>query len=186
MFYPILSFSFIILYLFAELDLSNNRISMLPGEMTNCTQLESIDISSNSFVTLPPVLAEMPSITKIIARKNYVAELDVEVVASLGNLATLNLEENPLNKTTYEDLERLTSLQILLSPRTMLRAAVMGSLVPWRHMATESVLPAGMKPTLMSGRGNSVPRSFTSSFWSRAVRTSRAVNIWEGGGQTEV
>ena len=92
---------------------------MLPGEMTNCTQLESIDISSNSFVTLPPVLAEMPSITKIIARKNYVAELDVEVVASLGNLATLNLEENPLNKTTYEDLERLTSLQILLSPRTM-------------------------------------------------------------------
>ena len=119
MFYPILSFSLIILYLFAELDLSNNRISMLPGEMTNCTQLESIDISSNSFVTLPPVLAEMPSITKIIARKNYVAELDVEVVASLGNLATLNLEENPLNKTTYEDLERLTSLQILLSPRTM-------------------------------------------------------------------
>ena len=92
---------------------------MLPGEMTNCTQLESIDISSNSFVTLPPVLAEMPSITKIIARKNYVAELDVEVVASLGNLATLNLEENPLNKTTYEDLERLTSLQILLSPRTL-------------------------------------------------------------------
>jgi Leucine-rich repeat (LRR) protein len=105
--------------LIKELDLSNNRISMLPGEMTNCTQLESIDISSNSFVTLPPVLAEMPSIKKIIARKNYMAELDVEVVASLGNLATLNLEENPLNKTTYEDLERLTSLQILLSPRTM-------------------------------------------------------------------
>ena len=55
-------------YLISELDLSNNRISVLPGEMTNCAQLERIDISSNSFVTLPPVLAEMPSIIEINAR----------------------------------------------------------------------------------------------------------------------
>ena len=55
-------------YLFPELDLSNNRISVLPGEMTNCAQLERIDISSNSLVTLPPVLAEMPSIIEINAR----------------------------------------------------------------------------------------------------------------------
>ena len=55
-------------YLFSELDLSNNRISVLPGEMTSCAQLERIDISSNSFVTLPPVLAEMSSIIEINAR----------------------------------------------------------------------------------------------------------------------
>ena len=57
-----------LILLFAELDLSNNRISVLPGEMTACSQLERLDISSNSFVTLPPVLAEIPSLREINAR----------------------------------------------------------------------------------------------------------------------
>jgi len=105
--------------LIKELDLSNNRISVLPGEMTNCAQLERIDISSNSFVTLPPVLAEMPSLIEINARKNYVAELDVEaMVTGLGSLETLNLEENPVNKKSYEELGALTKVRVLLSPRS--------------------------------------------------------------------
>jgi len=104
--------------LIRELDLSNNRISVLPGEMTNCAQLERIDISFNSFVTLPPVLAEMPSLVEINARRNYVAELDLEaMVAGLCSLESLNLEENPVNKNTYEELERLTKVRVLLSPR---------------------------------------------------------------------
>ena len=86
--------------------------------MTNCSQLERIDISSNSFVTLPPVLAEMPSLVEINARKNYVAELDVEaMVTGLGSLETLNLEENPLSKVSYEELSRVERVKVLLSPR---------------------------------------------------------------------
>ena len=87
--------------------------------MTNCSQLERINISSNSFVTLPPVLAEMPSLVEINARKNYVAELDVEaMVTGLGSLETLNLEENPINKKSYDELEGVTKVRVLLSPRS--------------------------------------------------------------------
>jgi len=104
--------------LIKELNLSNNRVSVLPGEMTACTQLETINISANSFVTLPPVLAELPALTTILASNNYVADVDLDTLLVTGSLEKLDLEQNPLNKSTYEDLARVTSVRVLLSPRT--------------------------------------------------------------------
>ena len=40
------------------LNLSTNRLSSLPNEIVNCTQLESVDISVNSFVVFPTILLE--------------------------------------------------------------------------------------------------------------------------------
>ena len=68
--------------------------------------------------TAEGVPGEMPSLVEINARRNYVAELDLEaMVAGLCSLESLNLEENPVNKNTYEELERLTKVRVLLSPR---------------------------------------------------------------------
>merc|ERR1712165_409349 len=102
--------------LITELNLSNNRISALPTEMTNCSQLEKIDISSNSFVQLPSCLTEMPQLKSLNASKNFVAEVELETVSSTG-LEILNLEENPLSKSCYEEMCRLTRVRVLLSPR---------------------------------------------------------------------
>ena len=112
----------ILIIFYLELKLSNNRVSSLPTEMTNCTQLEHVDISSNSFVTLPPVLGQIPSLKTILARKNYLADVDVEIILGASNLETIDLEENPLSKKTYDELSQLsgsdTRVRILLSPRT--------------------------------------------------------------------
>merc|ERR1712038_2180406 len=78
--------------LIKELNLSNNRVSVLPGEMTACTQLETINI--------------------------YVADVDLDTLLAAGSLEKLDLEQNPLNKSIYEDLARVTSVRVLLSPRT--------------------------------------------------------------------
>jgi len=108
--------------LIKELKLSNNRVSSLPTEMTNCTQLEHVDISSNSFVTLPPVLGQIPSLKTILARKNYLADVDVEIILGASNLETIDIEENPLSKKTYDEMSELSGsesrVKILLSPRT--------------------------------------------------------------------
>ena len=61
-------------------------------------------------------------------------------------------------------------------PRAIWRAAVTGSLLPWRHIATQSVLPAGMSPTLMSACGKLSFLSLTSSLLSLAVLTMRPLN----------
>lgn len=85
--------------------------------MSNCTQLESIDISANSFVQLPPVLAEIPSLNKVNASKNFIADVEIEAMLSLGNLEHVNLEENPINKPVYEELAKITAIRVVLSPR---------------------------------------------------------------------
>jgi len=103
--------------LITELNLARNRISSLPNEMSNCTLLESIDISANSFVQLPPVLAEIPSLNKVNASKNFIADVEIEAMLSLGNLEHVNLEENPINKAVYEELAKITAIRVVLSPR---------------------------------------------------------------------
>merc|ERR1739845_326759 len=57
-----------------ELNLSHNRMSTLPEEISKCTQLETVDISHNSFISLPNCLFNLPKIIKINARKNYIGE----------------------------------------------------------------------------------------------------------------
>ena len=39
-------------------------------------------------------------------------------MTGLGSLETLNLEENPVNKKSYEELGSLTEVRVLLSPRS--------------------------------------------------------------------
>ena len=106
----------IYLSFFAELNLSNNRISALPSELTNCSQLEKIDISANSFVQLPACLTDLPQLKSLNASKNFVAEVEIEAVVGSG-LETLNLEGNPLSKSCYDEMSRLTTVRVLLSPR---------------------------------------------------------------------
>jgi len=107
-----LSFSLI-----TELDLSGNRISGLPSEMTVCTALEFVDISSNSLVSLPPVLFQLSSIHNIKAGKNFIADVDVEAVMSCETLESLGLEENPLSPASHENLNQIDSIRITVSPR---------------------------------------------------------------------
>jgi Leucine-rich repeat (LRR) protein len=102
-----------------DLNISNNRISALPAEMSALTQLETINISANSFVNLPPVLAEMPSLAKVLAGKNFIADVEVEAILSCPNLEHLSLEENPLRREVYDELSTVTSIRVTLSPREL-------------------------------------------------------------------
>merc|ERR1712126_331083 len=109
---PKLAMSFTLI---TELDVSNNRISMLPAELTACSLLETVNISGNSFVQLPPVLAEVPSLIKVIASKNFIADVEVETLEALPALEHLDLEQNPLRKETYDSLAKMTSCRVILS-----------------------------------------------------------------------
>ena len=56
-----------------ELNLSYNKMSTLPEEVSSCSQLETVDISHNSFISLPNCLLNLPKIIKINAKKNFIA-----------------------------------------------------------------------------------------------------------------
>merc|ERR1719411_2539461 len=60
--------------LITDLNISTNKISMLPTELSACTTLERLNISSNSFDTLPPVLLDIPSLVELDAGNNLIAD----------------------------------------------------------------------------------------------------------------
>merc|ERR1712047_237221 len=103
--------------LLTELTVSHNRISSLPDELSHCTALETVDFSANSFIQMPPVLAEIPSLIKIVASKNFIADVEVEALQYLPNLEHVNVEGNPLKKEVHDQLSKVTSIRVILSPR---------------------------------------------------------------------
>jgi len=107
--------------LITELNLSNNRISTLPEEIAECTQLEKIDISQNSFLQVPSCLLQLPAIHSLSARNNFIADVDIEMIESAGSnsLEYLNLEENPLTRETQEALENIQSIRIVVTPKEL-------------------------------------------------------------------
>merc|ERR1712001_282340 len=92
--------------LITELNVSNNRLSALPDEISECNQLEKVDISHNSFISIPQAVFSLPALTTLNARKNFIADIDVEILINKtsSTLETLNLEDNPLNRDCQENL----------------------------------------------------------------------------------
>ena len=100
-----------------ELNLSFNKISALPEEISQCRQLLNVDISHNSFISLPNCVLKLPKITEINAKKNFIAEIDVEDASK--SLESLNLEENPLTRTCQNNLSLILTFKIHMTSREL-------------------------------------------------------------------
>ena len=94
-------------------------MSSLPEEISQCTQLETVDLSYNTFISLPNCLFNLPKINQINAKKNFIAEIEVELLSTCGSLESLNLEENPLTRDCQAKLEKVTKVTISLTPKEL-------------------------------------------------------------------
>merc|ERR1711988_117026 len=77
-----------------SLNVSSNRLSTLPGELSQCKQLQSVDISVNNFV-------------------------DDDEIESTECLEYLNVEENPLSPSCREKPQRIDRVRIIMSERKL-------------------------------------------------------------------
>jgi len=102
-----------------SLDLSYNSISNLPKDIALCKNLQSVDISVNSFVAFPYVLLSIHEIVEIKANQNFIADVDEEALECHNNLEKVNLEGNPLTAKTYEKLSIFDSFKIVLSEKKL-------------------------------------------------------------------
>jgi len=106
--------------LITELNLSHNRISNLPEEISECSQLENVDISHNSFLSLPPCLLSLPAIVSLNARKNFVADVEAELIEGASNtLEVIDLQDNPLTRDCQDTLSNFNTIRIKITPREM-------------------------------------------------------------------
>lgn len=84
-----------------KLMLSGNRLSQLPSEMQNCTQLELIRLSENQFAKLPEWLFDLPRLSWLAFAGN---PLVTEVIDS-SIVEHLKTREKELPEVPWSDIE---------------------------------------------------------------------------------
>lgn len=69
----------------------------MPDELADLNNLESLDISNNSFLTLPPVVFRLRNLKRLIAKNNKIIEIDFDLLdVNKNSLELVDLRNNPL------------------------------------------------------------------------------------------
>lgn len=94
-------------------------MAKLPDELCDLNVLETLDISCNSFLSLPPVVFKLKKLKKLIAHSNKIIEIDFDLMdPNNSSLELVDLRNNPLTGICYDILkESKVSFKIELSER---------------------------------------------------------------------
>ncbi|KAL1508868.1 hypothetical protein ABEB36_003693 [Hypothenemus hampei] len=103
--------------LITDLNLSHNQMSKLPEECAELGNLERLDISYNSFISLPRCSFKMPKLRSLKANDNHIIDVEVDELTETPALECIDLERNPLAPRIHDQLSRITKFVIVLSPR---------------------------------------------------------------------
>lgn len=92
-----------------KLNLSNNNLNSLTESFTNLKSLQIIDLSWNQFKILPEFIGELNSLIKIDLQYNRLSSLP-DSIGNLRFLKVLNLTDNPLTELP-ESIGQLMNLE---------------------------------------------------------------------------
>ncbi len=98
-----------------KLDLSMQKMTTLPLEVTQLKNLQCLDLSFNKFGTLPPEFANLKNLTYLnLAGTRYMAKVPA-ILKQLPNLKILDLRDHPeWNKNIFEEAKKmLPSVQVI-------------------------------------------------------------------------
>lgn len=104
-----LSSDILILISLVELNLSYNRLSIIPDIVFNLTNLQRLDLSINSMVYLPPEIGQLKELKHLDLSENKLSSLPVEI-GELTSLEYLALYNNNLINLPKE-IGSMTSLK---------------------------------------------------------------------------
>ncbi|XP_074191043.1 leucine-rich repeat-containing protein 40 isoform X2 [Rhinolophus sinicus] len=113
--------------LLCEIPKRNNFLSSLPEEMESLIRLQTINLSFNRLKILPEVLYRIPTLETILISNNQVGSVDPEKLKKMENLITLDLQNNDLLQIPPE-LGNCVNLRTLLldgNPFRVPRAAIL-------------------------------------------------------------
>lgn len=79
-----------------HLDLSDNKLTKIPPEIGQCTDLESLNLDNNYLRLLPRQIGSLKNLIQLTVQKNKLRYLPDEI-GKLTNLTALNVSENQLN-----------------------------------------------------------------------------------------
>lgn len=103
--------------LITDLNLSNNQMARLPDELCTLACLQRLDISHNTFVALPHIAFQCPSLHTLLAHHNQIIEVDVDRLARSRALEYVDLSDNPIPPRMHQELKQLSRPSVSVSER---------------------------------------------------------------------
>ncbi len=91
------------------LDLSCNKLKLLPESFNTLQNLKHIDLGSNKFETFPEILCSLPELTDINIRYNQITDIPASI-SKLTNLKKFDVSHNKLTKIP-EQIDKLQYLK---------------------------------------------------------------------------
>ena len=99
---------------FLALDLSHNKLTLLPDSLNQLVNCVSLNLGSNQFTQLPDVLLTMPLMETLDFGHNLVTNLDTSKLSQGPALQTIILTGNPLDDDCKVILESIVRVKIVL------------------------------------------------------------------------
>ncbi|KAH8034866.1 hypothetical protein HPB51_003153 [Rhipicephalus microplus] len=114
------------------LDLRNNQLNDLPGEMSMLSHVREVNLSFNRFSRIPKVVMSWESLEILFAADNKIEELDMAQLQKLKQLAVLDLRNNNIRQVPPElgNMRQLRSLQLEGNPFRNPRPAILSKGTP--------------------------------------------------------
>merc|ERR1711913_105333 len=102
-----------------KVNLAHNKISKITPQFGGACflNLTELNVSTNRLSTLPAELSQC--VTDINAKTNYIAEVDDEEIENSESLEFLNIEENPLSPSCRDKLQRIDRVRIIMTERKL-------------------------------------------------------------------
>lgn len=100
-----------------KLDLSMQKIKVLPATIKDLYNLECLDLSFNTFSTLPAEFGQLKKLSYLnLTGTRYMAKLPA-VLKELPNLKILDLRDHPeWTKATFEEAKKMLPNVTILTP----------------------------------------------------------------------
>ena len=87
-------------------SMSMNKLTEIPVEMTELTQLNQLILSYNQITSIPPSIGNLTELKVLNLAKNKITALPDEL-GKLKNLKTLNLKGNPVSEADVEKIQKM-------------------------------------------------------------------------------
>ena len=89
------------------LDISSNKLSVLPSEIESMKGLKELDLSRNQFEYVPEIVWSLPGIEYVGLAGNAIASVCVERIRDAPNLKRADFVDNPLGDVAKSKLAAL-------------------------------------------------------------------------------
>ena len=85
----------------STLHMRHNELSYLPTSFSNLTNLDFVNMQSNKFRVIPPVIKKWTRLHSLCIKDNEISSLDMDIICALLPTTWLNVKSNLLTSLPW-------------------------------------------------------------------------------------